>query len=181
MWKYGICWSNSEYHQILFSQLQHSMWCYEVWKKFTNIYQVNFCHTIWYHIPVVLLNVTGVRSSNLRYNTLWTEHVNRMSSDTIPKEISEYQSKQKKQAWKDLWNEGRILFCNMNMCEGLNRTNTGKNDNGDVQNNEITFKLGLIWKGLIKRLEKRHLRNCSLTCSSLLETIQNNKWNHSAL
>jgi hypothetical protein len=36
------------------------------------------------------------------------------------------------------------------MCEGLNRTNTGKNDNDDVQNNEITFKLGLIWKGLIK-------------------------------
>jgi hypothetical protein len=39
------------------------------------------------------------------------------------------------------------------MCEGLNRTNIGKNDD-DVQNNEITFKLGLIWKGPIKRLEE---------------------------
>jgi hypothetical protein len=43
---------------------------------------------------IVLFIITVVRSSNLRYNRLWKEHVDRMSSDTIPK-ILEYQPKGK--------------------------------------------------------------------------------------
>jgi hypothetical protein len=43
-----------------------------------------------------------VRSSNLKFNRIWHEHVDRMSSDTIPKEISEYQPKGKTSLEKSL-------------------------------------------------------------------------------
>jgi hypothetical protein len=55
----------------------------------------------------------------------------------------------------------------MNMCEGLNRPNTGKNDNDDVQNNKITFKLRLISKGLIKY----HTMSGRMTFNELLTLL----------
>jgi hypothetical protein len=42
----------------------------------------------------------------------WKEHVSRISSNRIPKKILKYHRKEE-YVWKNLSNDGRILFCNI--------------------------------------------------------------------
>jgi hypothetical protein len=61
-----------------------------------------------------------------QYRKSWKEHVDRMSSDRIPKIILHYQSKEKKKFRKTFEKMEGFSFVTPITC--LNRPNTGKED-----------------------------------------------------